>query len=222
MAPSDLDRLERITSPIALLANQMLLCQGDARSKVYSMTSGMLRLFTDLPDGRRQIAGFLLPGDYLGLDDDDIHAHSAEAVVASQLCAFPFREMDVLISEFPTLKDRLHRMTRAALRQARDNQLVLGRLTPLEKLASFLLMFEARSNLPGSPGRPLHLVMSRTDIADYLGLTIETVSRSFTRLKLQGVIRLPEAHLVEILRKDALAELAGIPIAAPALRSAAC
>lgn len=221
MAENDLERLERIMSPTVLQPNQTLLCQGDARRKVYNLTSGMLRLFTDLPDGRRQITGFLLPGDYLGLDDDDVHTQSAEAVVASHLCAFPIREMELLLDEFPSLKDRLHQMTRAALRQARDNQLVLGRLAPIEKLASFLLMIDARSTLRFTAGRPLHLMMSRTDIADYLGLTIETVSRCFTRLKTQGLIRLPEAHLVEFLRKDLLADIAGFRVAAMDLRSAA-
>lgn len=222
MADEDLHRLESIVSPMALQPNQTLLRQGDPRRKVYSLTSGMLRLFTDLPDGRRQIAGFLLPGDYLGLVDDDVHSQSAEAVIASNLCAFPIREMELLMSEFPSLRDRLHRMTRVALRQAQDNQLMLGRLAPLEKLASFLLTLDARAN-----GRPHHrqvlrLMMSRTDIADYLGLTIETVSRCFTRLKTQGLIRLPEAHLVEILREDRLADIAGISIPPEHLRSAAC
>ncbi|MBP0581079.1 helix-turn-helix domain-containing protein [Labrys sp. LIt4] len=222
MADDDLHRLEGIMSPTALQPNQTLLRQGDPCRKVYSLTSGMLRLFTDLPDGRRQITGFLLPGDYLGLVDDDVHSQSAEAVVASQLCAFPIRQMELLMGEFPSLRDRLHRMTRAALRQAHDSQLMLGRLAPLEKLAGFLLMLDARANRQPRGGRVLQLAMSRTDIADHLGLTIETVSRCFTRLKMQGLIRLPDAHLVEILHEDRLADIAGIGIQPEQLRSTAC
>lgn len=220
MAESELGHLERIMSPTLLQPNQSLFRQGDARSKIYTLTSGMVRLFTDLPDGRRQIAGFLLPGDYLGLADDEVYSQSAEAVVTSKLCAFSSRDMDRLMATFPSLKDRLHLMTKAALRRARDNQLVLGRLTPLEKLASFLLMFETRMRRDFQSG-PLHLMMSRGDIADHLGLTIETVSRSFTKLKGQGLIRLPESHLVEILHHDRLGELAGFAVPAPQQRLAA-
>ncbi len=109
----------------------------------------MLRIYTSLPDGRRQIAGFLFPGDYLGLADDETYSQSAEAVVPSVLCAFSTKEMDDLMERFPKLKERLHQMTRAALRTARDNQLVLGRLAPVEKLASFLLVLSARAEKRG-------------------------------------------------------------------------
>lgn len=221
MADEHLHRLEDITSPVLLQPNQALLRQGDPCRKVYSLTSGMIRLFTDLPDGRRQITDFLMPGDYLGLVDDDLHSQSAEAVVASSLCAFPINQMELLMDEFPSLRERLHRMTRAALRQAHDSQLMLGRLAPLEKLAGFLLMLDARTNHHPRHGRRLQLAMSRTDIADHLGLTIETVSRCFTRLKAQGLIRLPEAHLVEIPHEGRLAEIAGIGLSPEHLRLAA-
>jgi CRP/FNR family transcriptional regulator len=208
----DIARLQRIVSVTSLDANEMLLEEGAVRREVFTVTSGMIRLYSDLPDGRRQIAGFLLPGDYLGLADDAIYSQSADAVVPSTLCAFPVREMDRLVRDFPALMDRLFAMTRVALRQARDNQMVLGRLAPVEKLASFLLMLHARSHEPGVPAQTLHLLMSRTDIADYLGLTIETVSRSFTKLRNRGLIRLPDAHVVEIVDRRALIAVAGLDL----------
>ena len=107
------------------------------------------------------------------------------------------------------LKDRLHLMTRRALRQARESQLVLGRLAPTEKVASFLLVMSARAAEHGLAESPVHLPMTRTDIADFLGLTIETVSRTFTKLKTQGLIRLPDPHVVEIVDKRLLAAMAG-------------
>jgi CRP/FNR family transcriptional regulator len=210
------DKLERIMTSRRLLANETLVQQNAPRRSVFSLTSGMLRLYTDLPDGRRQIAGFLLPGDFLGLADDETYAQSAESVVPSVLCAFGVRDMEKLFDSYPKLKDRLHLMTRAALRQARDNQMVLGRLAPVEKLASFLLILSKRlaavDQPYGEPGRPLHLQMSRMDIADHLGLTIETVSRSFTKLRNQNLIRLPEAHLVEMTDRRALTSVAGIDV----------
>lgn len=191
-------------------ANRILVEEGEPRRRVYTLTSGMLRLSIALPDGRRQITGFLVPGDYLGLSDEGEYSQTVEAVVASKLCAFPVREMEGLQERFPRLKDRLHQMTRLALRRARDSQLVLGRLTPIERLASFLVMLSARAAENKLPDNPLLLPMSRIDIADYLGLTIETVSRNFTKLKTQGVIRLPEPQIVEIVDRAALGEISGI------------
>lgn len=206
----DLAALEAIMTSKKLDTNEMLVEEGEPKLRVYSLTSGMLRIYTSLPDGRRQIAGFLFPGDFLGLADDEVYSLSAEAVVPSALCAFSAKEMERLMERFPKLKERLYQMTRLALRTARDNQLVLGRLAPVEKLASFLLVLSARAEKRGEKPNPVHLLMNRTDIADYLGLTIETVSRSFTKLKTQGLIQLRDANTVEILSRRSLTVVAGL------------
>ncbi len=204
-----LHALEAIMSSRKLETGEMLVEEGAPKLKVFSLTSGLLRLFTLLPDGRRQISGFLYPGDYLGLADDGIYSQTAEAVVPSTLCCFSVNEMDELMDQHPALKDRLYVMTREALRQSRDNQLVLGRLAPVEKLASFLLVLSAQAKRVGHPDNPVHLSMNRTDIADYLGLTIETVSRCFTKLRTQGLIHLPDANTVSILSHRSLSAVAG-------------
>lgn len=204
-----LDALEAIMSSRKLDPNEMLVEEGEPKLKVFSLTSGLLRLFTLLPDGRRQISGFLYPGDYLGLADDESYSQTAEAVVPSKLCCFSVTEMDGLMVSHPALKDRLYVMTREALRQSRDNQLVLGRLAPVEKLASFLLVLSAHAVRVGQVANPVHLPMNRTDIADYLGLTIETVSRCFTKLRMQGLIQLPDANTVTILSHRSLSAVAG-------------
>lgn len=206
----ELGALEAIMTSRKLAANEMLLEEGEPKRRVYSLTSGVMRIYTSLPDGRRQIAGFLFPGDYIGLADDEVYSQTVEAVIPSVLCAFSAREMDELMVQYPKLKERLYQMTRIALRTARDSQLVLGRLAPVEKLASFLLVLSARAEQRGEAANPVHLVMNRIDIADYLGLTIETVSRSFTKLKTQGLIHLPDANTVEILSRRSLAAVAGI------------
>lgn len=210
LADDEIGELERIMSSKSLIADEILVTEGDPLKRVYSVTSGMLRLSVALPDGRRQITGFLLPGDYLGLADEDIHSATAEAIGEAQLCSFSAREIGAVIERFPRLKDRLHRFTRAALRQSRENQMILGRLAPVEKLASFLVTMSDRAAEHCMPFEPLPLPMSRTDIADYLGLTIETVSRSFTKLRNSGHIRLPDPHLVEILNRPALESVAGL------------
>lgn len=208
----DLGALEAIMTSKDLEANEVLIEEGDAKKRVYSLTSGMLRIYSLLSDGRRQIVGFLVPGDYLGLADDDFYSHTVEAVVPSQLCGFSVKEMEALMDRFPRLTARLHQMTRAALRASNGNQLVLGRLAPVEKLASFLLVLATRSERRGDKSNIVHLLMNRTDIADYLGLTIETVSRSFTKLRMQGLIQLKDANTVEILARSSLAAVGGINI----------
>lgn len=209
---SEVGALEKIMTPRSLDHDQILAQQGDERSHVYTLSSGMLRLYSALPDGRRQITGFLLPGDYFGLADDRVHTQTAESVTASNLCAFPLREMDDLLKTYPRLKDRLYVMTQLALRQAQDSQMILGRLTPLEKLSAFLLVFSRRAAALKQKDNPVFLPMPRADIADYLGLTVETVSRSFSELKKRGLIVLKNAHTAELRDRAALTRLAGIEL----------
>jgi CRP/FNR family transcriptional regulator len=204
--------LERIMSAKALAPDQILAQQGDRRTKVYSLTSGLVRLSSTLPDGRRQITGFLMPGDYFGLADDLVHTQTAEAVTASNLCAFAVRDMQDLLARYPRLKDRLFVMTQLALRQAQDSQMILGRLTPLEKLAAFLLVFSRRAAAHRQKDNPVLLPMPRADIADFLGLTVETVSRSFSELRKRGLIFLADPHTVELRDAAALGRLAGIEV----------
>lgn len=212
MEDHQLDALQSIMISTRLAMHQTLVREGEPRRKVYTLTSGMLRLYTMLPDGRRQITSFLLPGDYLGLCDDETHGSSAEAVVDSALCGFLVPQIEGLMQRFPRLQQRLNEMTRIALRQARDSQIILGRLSPIEKLASFLLVLSSRAAQHGEAANPVRLCMPRADIADYLGLTVETVSRSFTKLRVQGLIRLVDAHHVDIVDRRAFAALAGIAL----------
>jgi CRP/FNR family transcriptional regulator len=205
--------LERIMTVTSVEGGMMVHEEGAPRLKVYSLTTGMLRVYSDLVDGRRQIAGFLLPGDYLGLADDTVYSQSVDAVVDSTLCTFAVRDMDDLMHRFPALKDRLYDLTRTALKQARDSQMMLGRLAPVEKLASFLLLLSDRHARLGNSADVLRLDMGRMDIADHLGLTIETVSRSFTKLRAQNLIRLPDSNSVEIVDRRALTAVAGMDLA---------
>jgi CRP/FNR family transcriptional regulator len=205
----EIGALEAILTPATLDANQTLVSEGGPRQRVYSLTSGMIRLSNLLPDGRRQITGFLYPGDYFGLADDQTYSQTAEAVTPAQLCGFPVKQMDALMQRFPKLKDRLYTLTREALGRARESQIMLGRLAPVEKIASFLLVCARRAEFAGKPADLVDLPMTRSDIADYLGLTVETVSRSFTKLKTQNLIQLPDPHRVKIVDVQALEEVAG-------------
>lgn len=181
--------------------------EGDLAGSVYSLTSGLLRLSKLLPDGRRQIAGFLFPGDFLGITLEEEHAFTAEAVAPSALCKFPRRQFDSFVAEHPELERRLYAVAAHELAAARQQLVLLGRKTATERLASFLLMLAGRCHAAHGGG-DFGFPMSRADIADYLGLRIETVSREISALKASRVIQLTGRQSFRIVNRDRLEQLA--------------
>jgi CRP/FNR family transcriptional regulator len=208
LEPEELRRLADIAQSVRVEANQTLFAEGDAADTLYNVTAGTVKLYKLLPDGRRQITGFLVPGDFLGLAVNDHYAYSAETVTGCTLCRFPRRKVEALLDEFPKMQRRLFSMASNELAVAQDQMLLLGRKTAAERLAAFLLRQSERNERLGWPANPVHLPMSRADIADYLGLTIETVSRTFTKFKEDGTIRLPSKTVVELANPERLRTLA--------------
>ena len=185
-----------------------LFHQGDPADVIFNLTKGSLRLYKLLADGRRQVTGFLYPGDFLGISVDDEHAFSAEALEESQLCWFPRARFDDFVDDHSAMERELYRMAAHELAAAQQQFVLLGRKTATERLASFLVLLFERTERPmaGVSGM-LRLPMSRSDIADYLGLTKETVSRVISALKRERVIRLESLDLVQILDRDRLDQL---------------
>lgn len=204
----ELRRLSEILQTVRFDAGHTVFAEADPADTLYNVTAGTVKLYKLLPDGRRQITGFLLAGDFLGLSVNDTYAYSAETVTASTLCRFPRRRMDALLEEFPKMQRRLFSMASNELAAAQDQMLLLGRKTAKEKICSFLLMLSQRAQRRGNKENPVHVPMSRADIADYLGLTTETVSRTFTQLKTTHVISLLEGNKVLIQDMDELFDLA--------------
>lgn len=200
--------LETITAsqPVALGAT--LARSGEPRTYVYTVTDGALRLVRTLADGRRQVSGFVLPGDYLGLSGSDLHRYDIEAIADSRVCRVLVTEMRDLRLRYPHLERKLLQRACQELDAAQDNALALARLQPPERLADFLLRLAAREAQLGQIGNRVSLPMGRGDIADHLGLTMETVSRTFTKLRQQGLIALPHLNVVEILDFTGLQKLA--------------
>ena len=189
-------------------AGETVVLEADQAANVYNLTSGLLRLSKLLPDGRRQIAGFLFPGDFLGITMEEEHAFTAEAVAPSTLCKFPRRQFDAFIAEHPALERRLYAVAAHELAAARQQLVLLGRKTATERIASFLLMLAGRCHSMGG-AEDIGFPMSRADIADYLGLRIETVSREISALKAARVIQLTgrqSFRVVDRARLDQLAE----------------
>ena len=204
LAQSATKRIVAVSTVQRAKAGETLFTEGDAADGIYEVVSGMLRLYKLLPDGRRQITGFLSAGQILGLAPQGIHAYSAEAINDVSLCRYPRVGLDRLIDEVPALARRLLTVASHELCTAQDQMLLLGRKAASEKVASFLLLMADQQGT----GDEVAVPMSRGDIADYLGLTTETVSRTFTKLKTLGLIGLPTPNHVEIRDRDQLEDFA--------------
>jgi CRP/FNR family transcriptional regulator len=204
----ELGHLQAIVRQVRMAPQQLLFQEGDDAGNVYNILGGILKLYKLLPDGRRQITGFVHPGDFIGIAASGIYSYSAEAITDVALCRFPRRQLYLLFDRFPKLEGRLLGITTDELTAAQDQMLLLGRKTAAEKLASFLLSLGTRMNGEGGEEKPIPVPMTRSDVADYLGLTVETVSRTLSRLKKSGLIEISEAHRITITQLDALQDIA--------------
>jgi CRP/FNR family transcriptional regulator len=190
-------------------AGRTFIEEGDSAESFFNVTAGTAKLYKLLPDGRRQITGFAGPGHFLGLAVSSVYAFSAEAIDAVRFCRFSRPKLKKLLLEFPRLEQRLLEVAANELVAAQEQMLLLGRKTARERLASFLLMQLAQGPACSAGHERIRLAMTRGDIADYLGLTIETVSRTLSRLRAEGMIDIPNINDVVILNCAALRSLAG-------------
>jgi CRP/FNR family transcriptional regulator, anaerobic regulatory protein len=188
-------------------AGEPVFHEGDPTTHIYNVESGSVSVFRMMPDGRRQILQFALPGDNLGLGEGARHAASAEAASASRIRCVPSAVLrDILRRDPRSGLDVLNAMSNELV-AAQDRILTLGRRTALERMAVFLLSLSRRNQRLGDDPDIIVLPMTRCDIADYLGLTTETVSRTVTLLKKHGVIRLLPDARVRLVNCDLLEEL---------------
>ena len=210
----DLSRLAALAHPFAVELGRSFIDEGDPAENFFNVTTGTAKLFKMLPDGRRQITGFAGTGHFLGLAVSSTYAFSAEAVEPMRVCRFSRPRLRALLEDFPALERRLLEAASTELVAAQDQMLLLGRKTARERLASFLIARAdgqtlARSGCAHvSRASVVHLPMTRTDIADYLGLTIETVSRTLTRLRRERLIELPSPSEIVLRNVAALDRLA--------------
>ncbi|HWY62413.1 MAG TPA: cyclic nucleotide-binding domain-containing protein [Rhizomicrobium sp.] len=186
--------------------NETVFNQGDPADQVYRIVDGTVRLCRHLPDGRRYIMDFLLPGDVMGFVESPDQPVSAEAVTEVSLIAFPRGCFDRLARENAGARHQLLRHMSESLQMAQQHLFVLGCQKANERVASFLLRLADRLDV--MCGDRIDLTMSRQDIADHLGLTIETISRSITALRGSGVILVPNAHQIILRDMAALRVLA--------------
>ncbi|PWC27010.1 helix-turn-helix domain-containing protein [Teichococcus aestuarii] len=197
--------------PGRLLRGAEIYAEGSKIRQFYKVVSGAVRVCRVLPDARRFIAQFALPGEVFGLDGVEEHRFSAEAITEVVLIAFARKDIDAYMDEEPLAAQSWQAFTLEKLAAAQDRSILLGCRSATERVAHFLLDLAARS----CPGRPsVDLPMSRYDIADYLGLTAETVSRVLTALRKSGMIAIEDNHTLHILERERLtevADLSGVP-----------
>ncbi len=200
-------RMSALATTVWVQPHQVLFQEGDTADHVYNITCGSVSLSKSMSDGRRQITGFLGPGDFLGLNTRDTYSVSAEALVDTKVCRFSRSAFRKLLSDMPDLEHRLLAVAETELATAQEQILLLGRKTAMERIASFLLLQVNRVTARGLPPNPIALPMTRAEVADYLGLTIETVSRCFTKLRKLDIISLPASDRVLIKQTERLKAL---------------
>jgi CRP/FNR family transcriptional regulator len=201
----DLDRLSR---PMHHAARETIFEQDELADSVFNITSGSARLYRLLPDGRRQVVGFALPGDFLGLALTERNAFSADALTPLTACSFSRQSFSDFLDSKQHLLRKLHAMAGHELSLAQEQMVILGRRTAEEKIAAFLIGLRKRWARLSTSSVTIPLPMTRQDIGDFLGLTVETVSRMLTRLAREKVILIvPDGvRLLDVARIEALAE----------------
>lgn len=188
--------------------SQGLFAEGDEARFFYKVESGVVRLSHLLADGRRQIVQFCLPGAFFGLGALRLHATAAEAIGGATVLRLSRRRLDEVLCAEPATGRAVLELLTVQLAEAQGRMLMLGRKTPSEKLASFLLEMAGLSLGDGGAPGWIHLPVKRQDMADFLGLTIETVSRLFTRFRAAGLIELADPTTLRLKDRDALEEIA--------------
>ena len=192
-----------------LQPEQSVFHEGDPARRVFMVTSGALKLYTLLADGRRQITGFMFPGDFLGVSVEDEYAFTVEALEETELWWFSRDAFDRFIGENPQVERELYRMAAHELAEAQRQMVLLGRKSAAERLASFFVsLLDRAERASGEAETSFNLPMSRIDIADYLGLTKETVSRMLAHLRSLGLIRLQSQSRIEVLDRNGLRAMA--------------
>ncbi len=193
-----------------------LLCrEEDAADYVYSLRAGYATVFRLTAEGKRQILAFLFPGDFIGMTSEDTYHFSVTATAPVRCCRFERASLEALIEQYPVMDRKLRFTFERAMDAAYELIFSLGRKNALQKVAAFLWFVSYRQRKLQQPDNPLHLPMRRADIADFMGLTIETVSRAFTELRQRGIVRTPGPHDVEITDMARLRAI-GIVVADPA------
>lgn len=187
-----------------LKAGETLYVEGDAAPYCYQIVSGVVKEYNTLEDGRRQVADFYSVGELFGISELSEQLHTAEAITDCAIRSYPRDTFMQSISESPALSQHFLDTLMTRLHRARERIVMLGRMSAIQRVTSFLLRLSAEQETKND----IRVMMSRQDMADHLGLTIETVCRALTDLKKRGLIVMPSARLFSIPDEESLDDVA--------------
>jgi CRP/FNR family transcriptional regulator len=193
-----------------LLRGDHLFRIGDPFQCLYAVRSGSLKTYATSEDGQEHVMGFHLPGELIGLDAiaEGNHPLAAKALETTSICEIPFQDLESLGTRLPGLQHQLLRVMSKEIRDDEHNMVILGQKSAEERLASFLICLSNRFIRRGFSPHQFNLSMSRSDIGNYLGLALETVSRLFTRFQNEGLLRVDRKH-IELIDRDRLCVFSG-------------
>ena len=200
--PASADVMSRLGLRMTFAKDEEIFCQDEDADLIYIVVTGAVRTTRLLSDGRRQVGSFYYPGDLVGLETGDLHRFSAEALCESTLLVVKRSALKTFAGD-EEIDRAIWEATRRELERTQEHLLVLGRKTACEKVASFLMDLAQRET-----AEDVALPMGRQDMADYLGLTIETVSRMLTQLQGASVVEFEGCRRFRVKRWDALERLA--------------
>jgi len=207
----DLDRLDSIIDRKRPLARgEHLFRVGDSFQSIYAVRSGSLKTYTTSESGQEQVMGFQLPGELVGLDAiaENHHPLAAKALETTSICEIPFTELEALSTQLDGLQRQLLRVMSQEIRDDEQNMVILGQKSAEQRLAAFLISISNRFRRRGFSATQFNLSMSRSDIGNYLGLALETVSRLFTRFQNEGLLHVDRKH-IELLDREKLCAYSG-------------
>ena len=206
LASKDVTSLDALVSYKTLETGDYLFHQHTPARSVYMLEEGMLMMERSSSTGRRQVMAFMHPGNFIGITHNEHYEFTVSALSPSRIRELPIKPFIALQDDVPQLKENVRRIGGNILAHTLDQVFALGQKKAHERVCFMLKQLSDR--LPKERGHLIELAMTRQDIADYLGLTIETVSRAFGKLKRERVIDIYSAHTVEIMDQAALEALA--------------
>jgi CRP/FNR family transcriptional regulator len=199
-----LEKFSKISTEKNYTNKENIFIQNDPAKHLFNITEGNVKIYQLLDDGRIQIIGFLYPGDFFGSYKNNKYNYSAESIGDLKTCVFDQKILEQYLDENPVLAKELLNQTSFELTVAQDRITVLGKLSAIERISTFLTNISEQRKRIGWQNNPISLPMTRQDIADYLGLTIETVSREFSNLKSSNLIKVISSKQIYLPNIDAL------------------
>ena len=202
-----LDELVKRARP--LQRNQRIYEIGEQFASIYAVRSGAIKAFSIDENGEEQLIGFYLPGELFGFDDiySDQHVNSAKALETSAICELPFNQIATLSAQLPNLQNHMYRVMSGEIQADQQLQLLLSKKTAEERIGTFLMNLSIRYHQRRLSPNSFRLPMARTDIGNYLGLAVETVSRVFTRMQKNDILKV-DGKEVSIIDQHSLCGIA--------------